>query len=102
MKAGKGPGISGIIMLFLLPYLLTVIICGRKACPVSRESDMEDYIPAVTATQISGDAPRGAIKAQTVIARTNLSFNCLSGGEKGSASRYDSKCVPGTQKEKNG
>ncbi|MCQ4871836.1 hypothetical protein NE639_26490, partial [Blautia producta] len=33
MKAGKGPGISGIIMLFLLPYLLTVIICGRKSMP---------------------------------------------------------------------
>ena len=72
MKAGKGPGISGIIMLFLLPYLLTVIICGRKACPVSRESDMEDYIPAVTASQISWDAPSEAIKAQTVIARNNL------------------------------
>ena len=72
MKAGKGPGISGILILFLLPYLLTVIICGRKACPVSRESDMEDYLPAVTASQISWDAPREAIKAQTIIARNNL------------------------------
>lgn len=72
MKAGKGPGISGILILFLLPYLLTVIICGREACPVSRESDMEDYLPAVTASQISWDAPSEAIKAQTIIARNNL------------------------------
>ena len=33
---------------------------------------MEDYIPAVTASQISWDAPSEAIKAQTVIARNNL------------------------------
>ena len=33
---------------------------------------MEDYLPAVTASQISWDAPREAIKAQTIIARNNL------------------------------
>lgn len=72
MKSEKGPGIFGVIVFLLLPCLLTVVFSGRKACPVIREIEIEDYIPAVTAAQISWDAPIEAIKAQTVIARSNL------------------------------
>lgn len=82
MKVEKGPGISGVIIFLLLPYLLTVFISGRKACPVTRATEMEDYLPAVTASQISWDAPYEAIKVQTVIARSNLYLEW----KKGSAS----------------
>ena len=70
-KKGKA-GICGLFVLIVLPCLFTGFICGKEACPVVKKSSMEDYVAAVTATQISWSAPKEAIKAQTVIARGNL------------------------------
>ena len=62
-----------ILLLFiLLPYLLTVLILGRKACPLSRDISLEEYVPAVTASQISWDYSKEAIKVQTLAVRSNL------------------------------
>lgn len=61
-----------LLLFLLLPYLLTVLILGREACPVSREISLEEYVPAVAASQISWDCSQETIKAQTVAARTNL------------------------------
>ena len=44
-----------LLFFILLPYLMTVIILGREACPLSREISLEEYVPAVTASQISWD-----------------------------------------------
>ena len=62
------------ILLFfvLLPYLMTVLILGRKACPLSRDTSLEEYVPAVTASQISWDSGKEAIKVQTLAARSSL------------------------------
>ena len=64
--------ICTLFLFVLLPYLLTVLILGREACPVSREFPAEEYVPAVTASQISWDYSKETIKAQTIAARTNL------------------------------
>ena len=42
---------------------------------------MEEYVPAVTASQISWDSPKEAIKAQSIIARTNLYIRQREGKE---------------------
>ena len=39
-----------LLFFILLPYLMTVIILGREACPLSREISLEEYVPAVTAS----------------------------------------------------
>lgn len=72
MKQEKESGIFVAVLFVLLPYLMTVLILGREACPVIREISLEEYVVAVTASQISWDYSKEAIKAQTVIARTNL------------------------------
>lgn len=61
-----------LLFFILLPYLMTVLILGREACPPSREISLEEYVPAVTAFQISWDYSKEAIKVQTVAARSNL------------------------------
>ena len=63
-----------LLFFILLPYLMTVIILGREACPLSREISLEEYVPAVTASQISWDCSKETIKVQTVAARSNLSL----------------------------
>lgn len=68
----KESGIFMGVLFLLLPYLLTVIIQGRKGCSISREIPIEEYVAAAAASQISWDYPKEAIKAQVVIARTNL------------------------------
>lgn len=72
MKKEKESWLFAGVLFILLPYLFTVILQGRAACPVSREISMEEYAAAVTASQISWDSSKEAIKAQTIIARTNL------------------------------
>lgn len=62
-----------LLLLFLFfPYLMTVLIMGREACPISRDVSLEEYVPAVTASQISWNYSKEAIKVQTVAVRTNL------------------------------
>ena len=65
--------VAFLLLFFLLfPYLMTVLILGREACPLRRDISLEEYVPAVTASQISWDCSKEAIKVQTVAARSNL------------------------------
>lgn len=66
------------VLFLVLPYLLTMIISGRKACPLSRQTDLEEYIPILTAAHIDWEYEKEAIQAQTVIERTNLSLKMKS------------------------
>ena len=45
MKKEKDISILLAVLFLMLPYLLTVVISGRKACPLSRQPDLEEYIP---------------------------------------------------------
>lgn len=74
MKKEKDAGMLLAVLFLVLPYLLTMIISGRKACPLSRQTDLEEYIPILTAAHIDWGYEKEAIQAQTVIERTNLSL----------------------------
>lgn len=78
MKKEKDISILLTVLFLMLPYLLTVVISGRKACPLSRQPDLEEYIPILTAAHIDWGYEKEAIKAQTIIERTNLSLKCKS------------------------
>lgn len=64
--------LSVLLILMILPYLLTLFLSGRKACPITREADMEDYLPIIVAMQTPWDYSKEAIQAQSIVARTNL------------------------------
>ena len=74
MKKERDLSVLLAVVFLILPYLLTVIISGRKACPLSRQTDLEEYIPILAAAHIDWEYEKEAIKAQTVIERTNLSL----------------------------
>lgn len=78
MKKEKDLGMLLAVLFFMLPYLLTVVISGRKACPLNRQPDLEEYIPILTAAHIDWGYEEEAIKAQTIIERTNLSLKSKS------------------------
>lgn len=73
--------ITFFLLFLLLPWLLTILLSGREKCPISRRISLEEYVPAVTASQISWDSPKEAIKAQSIIARTNLYIRQREGKE---------------------
>ena len=73
MKKERESWILAVLLLLLLPYLITVVVLGRRACPVNREQTVEDYVAGVAASQISWEYSKETIKAQVVLARTNLS-----------------------------
>lgn len=81
MKKEKESGILLVVMFLILPYLLTAIISGRISCPIIREPDIEEYIPVLAAAHINWDYSKEAIKAQTVIERTNLYLKEKTGEE---------------------
>lgn len=62
------------ILIIFLPYLLTVWVRGgfggKQADPV--QAQMEEQLPFVVAREISIDSESECLKAQTIIARTNL------------------------------
>lgn len=60
------------IILLVFPFVLTLFLSGRAACPIVVRVDIEDYVTAVAAMEIPWDAQEETIKAQCVIARTNL------------------------------
>lgn len=59
-------------VLLLMPYLVTILCNGSYAALVNRKFDFEMCVPILTASQISFGQEKETIKAQTIIARTNL------------------------------
>lgn len=68
-------------MFILLPYLITVLILGRSACPVSKTAELEEYVAGAAASQIPWGYQKETIKAQVVLARTNLYLEKQAGKE---------------------
>lgn len=63
---------SGIVFLWLLPYIFTGILNGIDTAFLNRKTNVEDFLPIVLSYQIPEDYKLAAIEAQAVIARTNL------------------------------
>lgn len=64
--------LTALSFIFLLPYCLTIIINGMNAALISHPPNVEDYLPMIVARQIPEDYQEETIRAQTVIARTNI------------------------------
>ncbi len=64
--------LTAVSFIFLLPYCLTILINGMDAALLSHPPNVEDYLPMIVAGQIPEEYQEEAIRAQTVIARTNI------------------------------
>lgn len=59
-------------VVLLLPFLATVFLSGTKVCTLLMNRNEERYLPLLLSMQIRPKAPKEALKAQAVLARTNL------------------------------
>lgn len=72
MKKNSRMYFSNIVVLLLLPYLITILINGYDMAVLNQKADSETVLPVILALQISSDYEPETIKAQAVIARSNL------------------------------
>lgn len=63
---------SGIVSLWLIPYVFTITLNGIDMAFLNRIPSVEEYLPVALSLQIPEDYEPAAIQAQAVIARTNL------------------------------
>ena len=56
----------------VLPYFSAATINGPEMVLAERVPDMEEYLPVIVFSQISPEMKKETIKAQTVIARSNI------------------------------
>lgn len=64
--------LTGISLLFLLPCLLTMLINGPELALLRHSPEVEDWLTVIVSEQISKEYNLETLKAQAVIARTNL------------------------------
>lgn len=72
MRKSFLPGTTGIFCLFFIPYLITGIFNGIDTALVNGKIDLEVVLPVLVAEQIRENYELETIKAQTIIARSNL------------------------------
>lgn len=72
MKKSFFPGTTGIFCLFFIPYMITIIFNGVDTTLINRKFDVETILPVIVAGQIGDNYELETIKAQAVIARSNL------------------------------
>ena len=53
MSREKDSCILMAVLFPVLPWMLTVVLLGRTACPLSKKPDIEAYTASVAASQIS-------------------------------------------------
>lgn len=63
---------SNMIILMLLPYLITILVNGYDMAVLNRKADLETVLPVFLALQIDSEYEEETLKAQAVIARSNL------------------------------
>lgn len=72
MKISFVPGTTGIFCLFLIPYMFSIIFNGVDSTLINKKFDTEMILPIVVASQIEENYELETIKAQSIIARSNL------------------------------
>ena len=72
MKKNSRMYFSNIVVLLLLPYLITILINGYDMAVLNQKADSATVLPVILALQTSSDYEPETIKAQAVIARSNL------------------------------
>lgn len=79
MKEYLSTCLTMLTIILLLPFLLTFLISGENACPLYKPPDMEKYLPAVVYLQIPYSHHLENIRAQTILARTNIDLQLEKG-----------------------
>lgn len=64
--------LTNVMIIALLPYLITLLLNGTEMTILNRRADPEKILPVILETQISSDYELETLKAQAVIARSNL------------------------------
>lgn len=59
-------------VILILPYLITILINGPESSLVMRTPDVESCLPVILSLQIKEDYEPEAVKAQAIIARSNV------------------------------
>ena len=65
-----------VLILFLIPYVLVIIFNGADIALINRNLDVEMVLPAVLASQIDSKYELEALKAQAIVARSNI-YRCI-------------------------
>ena len=81
MKEYLSTCLSLLATILLLPFLLTYLISGEDACPLYKPPDLEKYLPAIVYLQIPYTHHLENLKAQTILARTNIKLQLENGTE---------------------
>ena len=72
MKKRKNRMFVNLFILAVLPYVITILINGSEMALLNRNADPEIILPIILKEQISSDYEEETLKAQAVIARSNL------------------------------
>lgn len=64
--------ITGVLFLLLIPYFFIIFINGLNTALTSRKFNMEMVLPVLVASQMGKEYELEALKAQTIIARSNF------------------------------
>lgn len=72
MKKSFLPNLTAILIFLLFPYVITILINGGDIVLLDRAFDVESILPVVTMVQIDSYYELETIKAQVIIARSNI------------------------------
>lgn len=72
MKKSFFPGVSGVLVLFLIPYLMVILMNGLDTALLNRTFNVEMLLPIIVASEMGSEYELEAVKAQTIIARSEF------------------------------
>ena len=72
MKKSFCPGVSGVLVLFLIPYLMVILMNGLDTALLNRTFNVEMLLPVIVASEMGSEYELEAVKAQTIIARSEF------------------------------
>ena len=72
MKKSFFPGVSGVVVLFLIPYLMVILMNGLDTALLNRTFNVEMLLPVIVASEMGSEYELEAVKAQTIIARSEF------------------------------
>lgn len=72
MKKSFFPDVSGVLVLFLIPYLMVILMNGLDTALLNRTFNVEMLLPVIVASEMGSEYELEAVKAQTIIARSEF------------------------------
>ena len=63
MKKSFFPGVSGVLVLFLIPYLMVILMNGLDTALLNRTFNVEMLLPVIVASEMGSEYELEAVKA---------------------------------------